>query len=139
LPDLPEFPPDRLFDDEAELLGVAIRCHPLERFAALLPPDRAAAGIVPAAQLPALAGRRARLVGWLVTSRRLRTSRGNYMKFLGLEDETDLYEAVLFDRAYQRFGHLTLTRGPYIVSGRVEEQEGYCSLHVDALELCGAP
>jgi DNA polymerase III alpha subunit len=74
-------------------------------------------------------------VGWLVTSRRLRTSKGTYMKFLSLEDETAPYEAILFDKAYQRYSHLTLTRGPYLVEGRVEDDEGHCSLHVERLEV----
>ena len=137
IPDLPEFPFDRLYDEEVRILEVAIRCHPLERFRALLP-DPVEAGILPACDLPSRAGGRARLVGWLVTSRRLRTSKGAYMKFLTLEDETDIYEAILFDRAYQQFGHLTVTGGPYIVEGRVEEQEGHCSLHIDRLELLRA-
>ncbi|HUT23282.1 MAG TPA: hypothetical protein VM492_02945, partial [Sumerlaeia bacterium] len=137
IPDLPEFPFDRLYDEEVRILEVAIRCHPLERFRALLP-DPAEAGILPACDLPSRAGGRARSVGWLVTSRRLRTSKGAYMKFLTLEDETDIYEAILFDRAYQQFGHLTVTRGPYLVEGRVEEQEGHCSLHIDRLELLRA-
>jgi DNA polymerase III alpha subunit len=121
-------------DAEARILDVWVRCHPLERFRAVLP-DRAAGGIIAAGTLAEQAGRRARLVGWLVTSRRLRTSKGTYMKFLSLEDETAPYEAILFDRAYQRYGHLTLTRGPYLVEGRVEDDEGHCSLHVERLEV----
>ncbi|MBN1865671.1 DNA polymerase III subunit alpha [Candidatus Sumerlaeota bacterium] len=136
-PDLPDFAFERLYDDEVRILEVAIRCHPLERFRAVLP-DPARAGLLPASALDTRAGRRARLVGWLVTSRRVKTSRGSTMKFLSLEDETDIYEAVLFDKAYQRYGHLTLTRGPYLVEGRVDDREGHCSLRIDRLELLNA-
>ncbi|NQU44842.1 DNA polymerase III subunit alpha, partial [bacterium] len=134
VPNLPEFPTEKRFDDEARILEVCIRSHPLERFRALLP-DPKQAHIIPARDMPLHAGRQARLVGWLVTGRRLRTSRKNYMKFLTLEDETDIYEAILFDKAYQRYGHLTLTRGPYLLEGRIENEEGHCSVHINRLEL----
>jgi DNA polymerase III alpha subunit len=155
VPALPEFQWDEMFDAEARILEVWIRCHPLARFGGIGQIGRigrigqgrsvgsvgsvgsagGVEGVSPASALAGLAGRRARLVGWLVTSRRLRTSKGTYMKFLSLEDETAPYEAILFDKAYQKFGHLTLTRGPYLVEGRVEDDEGHCSLHVDRLEL----
>lgn len=145
-PELPEFPFEKLFDDEESVLGVAVRCHPLERFRALLPekypilpngkPNLAAA-ITDASMLHTRANKQTRLAGWLVTSRRFFTSKKNYMKFLSLEDETDIYEAILFDRAYQKYGHLTLTRGPYVVEGMVREEEGHFTLHVERVELLG--
>jgi DNA-directed DNA polymerase III PolC len=136
-PALPEFHPHEMADAEARILDVWIRSHPLERFGQVgrVEPVGRVKGVSPASALAELAGRRARLVGWLVTSRRLRTSKGTYMKFLSLEDETAPYEAILFDKAYQKFGHLTLTRGPYLVEGRVEDDEGHCSLHVERLEV----
>jgi DNA polymerase III alpha subunit len=43
------------------------------------------------------------------------------MMFLTLEDETDIYDVVLFPRVYQRYGGRLGDRGPYVVTGRVED------------------
>lgn len=133
-PDLPDFSAATKFDDEMRILGLAVMCHPLRRYRKLLP-DAKRSGILPASELARSAGRRVRLIGWLVTTRRYRASDGRVMKFLCLEDETDIYEATLFDRAYRRYGHLTLTRGPYLLEGRAEDEDGNVTLNVERLEL----
>jgi DNA polymerase III alpha subunit len=133
-PELPDFSWEKKYDQEAELLEVTVRCHPLERFRALLP-DEKDPSICRARDLDRMAGRRVRMVGWLVTSRRLRTSKGTYMKFLTLEDLSGLYEAILFDKAYQQYGAQTLTRGPYLIEGKVELEEGHSALHASLLTV----
>ncbi len=138
LPALPDYSWEEKYDREAELLGTPIRCHPLERFQVFLP-DKKKTGVIDARDLDKHAGHRAKLIGWLVTSRRLRTSKGSYMKFLTVEDLTAIYEAILFDKAYQAYGQLTLTRGPYLLEGKVEMEEGYCSLNIDRLQLLREP
>lgn len=64
-----------------------------------------------------------------------RTKSGEYMKFLTLEDRTDTYEAILFHEAYQRYGQLTLSYGPYLAQGVVREEDSYNTLHVERLWL----
>jgi DNA polymerase III alpha subunit len=59
------------------------------------------------------------------------------MKFMSMEDTTGTYEATLFPQAYARFAPLTRCPGPFIVTGRVEEQYGVCSVNCDRLELAG--
>lgn len=46
------------------------------------------------------------------------------MKFLTLEDFTDSFEVVLFPRTCRRYGHLLTGRGPFIVTGKVENDSG---------------
>ena len=56
------------------------------------------------------------------------------MKFLTLEDETDIYEAVLFPEAYERWGHLTSEPGPLVVEGRVVDEFGSIAVDVSRLQ-----
>jgi DNA polymerase III alpha subunit len=71
------------------------------------------------------AGRMVTLVGWLVSSKRTRTVKNEFMKFLMLEDRTASFEVTLFPKVYRQFGILLRDRGPYLVRGRVE-QDGLC-------------
>jgi DNA polymerase III alpha subunit len=59
------------------------------------------------------------------------------MKFLSLEDLTGTFEATLFPKCYRRYAGETLTAGPYLLTGRVEEDHGVCSLNVERLEVVG--
>ncbi|OPX23929.1 MAG: hypothetical protein B1H03_00015 [Planctomycetales bacterium 4484_113] len=42
------------------------------------------------------------------------------MKFMSMEDLTGTYEAVLFPKAYERLAPLTVTAGPFLLTGCVE-------------------
>ncbi|MEJ2545576.1 MAG: OB-fold nucleic acid binding domain-containing protein, partial [Calditrichaceae bacterium] len=74
--------------------------------------------------------------GWLVTSRRVATSKNQFMKFLTLEDFNGLCEAVLFPKAYIAYGHLITSHGPYIITGRVQSRlPGEANLIAEKLEI----
>ena len=73
------------------------------------------------------------MAGLLFAARLARTRDGRFMKFISLEDETGTVEAVLLPDAYQRLGGRLSTRGPYIVSGAVEDHLGALSLIVSDL------
>jgi DNA-directed DNA polymerase III PolC len=55
------------------------------------------------------------------------------MKFMSMEDLYGTYEVTLFPNAYQRYAPLTQSAGPFIVSGRVEERFGVCSVNCTQL------
>ena len=61
------------------------------------------------------------MVGFLTTTKRVRTKHAEPMMFLTLEDETDIYDVVLFPRVYQRYGARLGDRGPYVITGTVED------------------
>ena len=71
--------------------------------------------------------------GWLAASRRVRTADERWMRFLTLEDTTGLAEVVVFPDVYERDGHRLTTRGPYLVSGRAEDQLGSVTLHAERI------
>lgn len=56
------------------------------------------------------------------------------MEFVSFEDETALYEAVLFPEVYRAYRHLLFEPGPLLVSGRVEEDRGAVTLSVSCIE-----
>ena len=71
----------------------------------------------------------------MTTTRRIRTSAGEFMRFLTIEDRTGTVEAVIFPNAYRRYGHLLRGHGPYLMAGKVENTHGATTLTVSHLEL----
>lgn len=120
VPRLPDYSPEEKLRRELELLDLCVSDHPLalHRDAlARLSRDRAA-------DLPRKTGQRVRLAGWLITTRRVFTRNKKYMKFMTLEDETDIFEAVLFPEAYDRWGQFTAGPGAYVVEGVAADEFG---------------
>lgn len=136
VPALADYPPPERRKREWELLGVSPRHHPIEfwrdELAAVRSRRRGAPAIV-ADRLDRHAGRRVTLVGFLTTTKRVRTKDAEPMMFLTLEDETALYDVVLFPRAYQRYGGRLFDRGPYVVTGRVEDDARPSSVTAETL------
>jgi DNA polymerase III alpha subunit len=88
-----------------------------------------------ARELARHAGRRVTLVGVLAATKRVRTKHGEPMMFLTLEDETDLYDVVLFPHVYQRDGARLDGPGPFVVTGRVEDDPHPSSVTAERLRL----
>jgi DNA polymerase III alpha subunit len=120
---------------ELELLGLTVRTHPVRLFpCANVPDGDARAGTTPCAEVRRRAGERVALLGWLAASRRVATSDGRWMRFLTLEDESGIAEVVLFPDVYERDGHrLASGRGPYRVTGTVEDSLGACALFAERI------
>jgi len=56
------------------------------------------------------------------------------MSFLSLEDETDLYETVIFPQAYDRYSKLLFDQQPLLVFGKVANDEGALSVEINRIE-----
>ena len=141
VPALADYPPGERRRREWELLGVSVHHHPIEfwreevaaaRRGAAGRPGGAAA--ILAGSLHRYAGRRVTMVGFLTTTKRVRTKRAEPMMFLTLEDETGIWDVVLFPRAYRRYGDRLVDRGPYVVVGRVEEDARPSSVTAERVE-----
>jgi DNA polymerase III alpha subunit len=68
-----------------------------------------------------------------VTAKLVHSKDERLMEFIGFEDTTALYDATFFPDAYERFCHLLAPHRPFLLTGRVEEDFGVCSLTVDGL------
>ena len=118
--------------NELEILDFSVTAHPLALFEDKIDWER----MTPSSQLEDHKGETVQICGWLVTSRRVNTTKNQYMKFLTLEDYYGLCEAVLFPETYTLYGHLIRTHGPYIVTGKVQSRlPGEANLIANKVEL----
>jgi DNA polymerase III alpha subunit len=83
--------------------------------------------------LPNLLGKRVELLGWPVTSKEILTREGKPMEFVSFEDETAIYETVLFPKAYERYAGALDEPRPVIIRGTVQEDLGAVAIHVEEL------
>jgi DNA polymerase III alpha subunit len=129
--------------DELATLGLMISRHPLSLFEPRV--RRLAAGLpklIDSCALPAHRGRRVTLAGLLVTGKEVLTSRREPMVFVSFEDEHSVFESVFFPQAFREFYPLLDGGGLFLVSGRVEEEQGAVSLHAEkvlSLERAAEP
>jgi DNA polymerase III alpha subunit len=140
LPSLPDISRAERGAIEHELLGLTVRDHPTRvfpcpaeaRIAALAARLKPRAPIDCAA-LERFQGGRVGLRGWPAASRRVVTSKGEWMRFLTLEDESGLAEVVVFPDVYQRDGHRLAEFGTLFVTGVVQNQMGACTLQAERI------
>jgi DNA polymerase III alpha subunit len=115
---------------EYESFDYMVTKHPLEFFSGWTEqPD-----IVKAADMLKYNGKKIKMIGWYMTSKRIKTKKGDIMKFLSLEDLSGTFEAVIFPKAYSQYAELTLSMGPYLVEGKVDAENGN-NLIVEKLEV----
>lgn len=105
---------------EYETFGYMVSRHPLEFYTPFLKDT----SITPAKDFPEKKGEKVKALGWLMTSKRIRTRKGDIMKFLSLEDLTGTFEAVIFPKEYEKYAPLTLSMGPYLIEGVVDKELG---------------
>jgi len=129
-PSAPAYDRETVLRHEIETLGFLLSAHPLD------PYERAlrARGVIPARELDRHAGRRVTVLGWYVMSKLVHTKDDEPMEFLSFEDTTALYDATIFPDAYRRFCHLLTSTRPFLLTGRVEEDYGVCTLTVEQVE-----
>lgn len=116
--------------EEYEAFGYMVTRHPLYFFKEWIEQK----GIVSAKDMLQNKGRKVKMIGWYMTSKRIKTKSGEIMKFLSLEDLTGTFEAVIFPKVYYRVAELTLSLGPYLVTGRVDTND-HTNLVVDNLKV----
>ncbi len=113
---------------EIESFGYPISTHPLETY---LPQLK---GLTQKAEdIPKFVGKSITLAGVYITRKTTATRQRDPMEFLTLEDETDIYECVLFPDVYRKFGDLLLWETLFIVRGKVEESFGVQTITIEKL------
>lgn len=119
---------------EIEILGLAVSAHPI----ALLRGNGIATGLHDTRELLRRGRGPVRLLGIPAASRRVRTSRGEEMLFLTIEDEFDLVECTLFPSVFKRFLAEARGPGPFAIEGMIEEQYGARTVNVRSLASLAA-
>jgi DNA polymerase III alpha subunit len=115
---------------EYEAFDYMVTKHPLEFFADW----NEKLSLIPSEQMAKYPGKKVRMIGWYMSSKRIRTKKGDIMKFLSLEDLTGTFEAVIFPRAYYKVAEKTLSMGPYIIEGRINAENSN-NIIVEDLEI----
>ena len=113
---------------ELQVFGFPISVHPLARYRPLLSPR-----IKYARDIPHNVGRSIYLIGVCITRKESRTRKSEPMEFLTLEDESDVYECVLFPNAFKEFGDLLHWETSFIIRGTIEKSYGVCSITIEKM------
>jgi DNA polymerase III alpha subunit len=118
---------------EYETFGYMVTRHPLSLFSEAV--NRT--DVVKASSMFRYNRKRIKMVGWYMASKRIKTRKGEIMKFLSLEDLSGTFEAVLFPKTYAVYAESTMSMGPYLLEGTVDMENGN-NIVVDRLEVLSA-
>lgn len=127
----------RRLENQMRYLGTTLEVHPLQLYPQALRHPRTLGR-----DLPDRVGSRVELLGWPITTKPVLTSADEPMEFVSFEDETALYETVLFPDVYSRYRSLLYGGNqPLFVYGRVESDRGAVVLSVESLAAieCSVP
>jgi DNA polymerase III alpha subunit len=130
-PQFDDYSTEKKIQDEMKILDFPVTAHPVSLYEDKL----RKLGVIPAKDVSHYVGRTIRVAGWLVTTRRVTTVNNEQMRFLTLEDLTDVVEIVLFPKTYRKCGALIQSFGPYLVRGKVEDDNTHSTLTANHLEL----
>jgi len=78
--------------------------------------------------------RNVKLIGWPITQKEVWTKDGLTMSFLSLEDETAMYETVIFPDIYDRYNKLLFDQQPLLIYGLVKDDQGAVILEVTRID-----
>jgi len=101
---------------EIESFGFPISEHPLERYLPVFD-DK----VKKACDLERYVGQTVNLLGVYITRKVAVTKQHDPMEFVTFEDETAIFECVMFPEAYKEFGDLLNWETLFVIRGKVEE------------------
>ena len=113
---------------ERESFGFPISEHPLTPWLPLF-----TGKIKKARDIPRYVGKTIQLAGVLITTKVTATHKREPMEFLTLEDETDIYECVMFPDAFAQYGDLLNWEKLLIIRGKVEVSFGVYTVTIEKM------
>jgi DNA polymerase-3 subunit alpha/error-prone DNA polymerase len=114
-------------------LGFLRNTHPL----ALWKDKLTAFKRIKAVWLPQYVGNNVKLIGWPITQKEVCTKDGLTMSFLSFEDETGMYETVIFPQVYDQYHTLLFDHRPLVVYGKAVDDHGAFTVEVGKIEVLG--
>ncbi len=120
------------WDEKRELelksFGFPISSHPLEPYF-----ETINKWVKKAIDIPKYVGKSIYLAGVYITRKEVQTHQRDPMEFLTLEDETDIYECVLFPEVFRKYGDLLHWEKLFLLHGTVEKAFGVFSITIEKL------
>ncbi len=113
---------------ELKSFGFPISSHPLEPYF-----ETINQWVKKSVEIPKHVGKSIYLAGVYITRKETQTHQRDPMEFLTLEDETDIYECVLFPNVFREYGDLLHWEKLFLLRGTVEEAFGVFSITVEKL------
>jgi DNA polymerase III subunit alpha len=101
---------------QQELLGISLTVHPLDVMKGKLK----SVGAIPISEAIKRVRQRVTIAGLRQSSRRSKTSKGETMMFLNMEDQNATLDAILFPDAYRQGHHLVSSTSPFLITGVIE-------------------
>ncbi len=86
-----------------------------------------------AKDIPKYAGKTIQLAGVLIATKVTSTWKQEPMEFITLEDETNIYECVMFPDTFAEYGDLLNWEKLFIIRGRVEESFGVYTITIEKM------
>ena len=123
-----ELTADDTYRLELETFGYPLSVHPVARYRHLL-----SQRIKYARDIPHYFGQSIYLIGVYITRKESVTRQSEPMEFLTLEDETDIYECVLFPDVFKEYGDLLHWETLFIIRGTVEQSFGVYSVTIEKM------
>jgi len=112
---------------EEETLGFVLSVHPLDLYRNKLE----GFDYIRGRDLHTWVGKQVTTIGWQITGKTVRTKDGQTMKFISFEDQTAIYETVLFPKIYHQYCNMLNAARPFILKGKVEETFGAITMTVN--------
>ena len=113
---------------EIETFGYPISFHPLQPYRPIV-----SKRISFARDIPNKLGKHIYLLGMYITRKETQTSANEPMQFLTLEDETDVYECILFPKVFSEFGDIIHWETLFIIHGKVEQAFGVYNININKI------
>ena len=113
---------------EIDTFGFPITRHPLAPYE-----SRLNGKVLSAKDILKHVGKTVRLAGVYITRKEARTKHREAMEFLTLEDETDIFECVLFPEAFKEYRDLIHWETLFLIRGKIEKAFGVCTVSVEKM------
>ncbi len=124
LPDIDEFPENKILAMEKEVLGIYVSGHPLSAYEEILKRKTSCSSrdfMVDTRDYEnPLKDNQSVIIGGLISAISIKYTKNNkQMAFLSIEDMHGIVEAIVFPNVYEKFSHLITEENVIIIEGRV--------------------
>ena len=113
---------------ELEIFGYPVSVHPLSKYRPLI-----SNRIKYAKDISKFPGYSIYLIGLYITHKEILTNTNEPMKFLTLEDESDIYECILFPETFKKYSDILYWEKLFIIKGIIEQSFGIYTVKIQKL------